>query len=648
MGQKMKKRKRRIKPKELARYSVAFALRRMSAELQSDVLSDGTVAKQAGIEVSNPIELPEGIILDRASLFSAFQRAADGEAISEIEDSSGVEHKMAIEVKDHAGFIRFGAHRIVFPHAALLSANIERRRSAAVAILKSHTLVASARARFEAIARKSDFGEADFITARRILAGAPESFAATLQEVAKKGTLSQTDFLPSDDAHWENITAKRQTSESLADFIAHELADERCARLGQDLNTFVDFVSLTFSGPELVPLETMRQVQSDPLLAALQRMPGYCDPFALAGAFDICVDRALSDARFKELGDTILKRLLNHPKRLRGELATFATTFVIAGAYLAKHEVLRKQPVFWRRLAAASHASLVSRILGGGRDDDRSLLTWAMGLSGKTFYLSVLNDAHDAPRWRPDWISPDFLAADLYGRLLGSCQRLGDAAPTSWRKKLEDSESSMVSEVPPMAHMFPAIAQGWKAPPIDMPPADTPIGEMFTELAQEPTVEKFLKFIQLTYTFGFPVEARESALLVVQLLRTELATTPVDCAQAALDLAAFIAARNHDRELADAVAVVALERLAATPNVDRLLPTATVILECAAADADRKEAFVVLARRLENLAFVAAPDALPEVLDILRILQSINENLAPLLGRGVATARLGLPTVARI
>ena len=54
----------------------------------------------------------------------------------------------------------------------------------------------------------------------------------------------------------------------------------------------------------------------------------------------------------------------------------------------------------------------------------------------------------------------------------------------------------------------------------------------------------------------------------------------------------------------------------------------------------------MLARLLKNLTFVIAPGTSPETLDILRILQRQNEDLAPMLGRAIATARLGLPRVS--
>ncbi|NOJ41055.1 hypothetical protein [Bradyrhizobium australiense] len=634
-----------LSSEELARYKVVFALRRVGPEMQSDVLADGTVVARTGISVSNPIKLPEGIVLDRDTLFSAFQKAAAGEPQSEMRDIDGVKRDVEIIMDDRAAYLTYGTHRIAFPHAALLSTKPERRQRAMSAILKCCTLTAQARAQLQAIISKVDYSQADFFEARTILAGAPESFATSLREAADKGKLGKIDLLPSEIEHWENLTARRLTSELLVDFIQNELADERASRLAHPMDA-IDVISLTFGGPELVPLEVMRQFGADELLAALRHLLQFKDPFAMAGAFDICADRAASDVRFVNVGDEILDRLVGDRQRLHGELTTFAAAFVIASAYLAEHQVLQRQPAFWRRLAAASHAALVTRVLGGNSNEEASLLSWATRISGKTFYLSVLNDADVEPRWRPDWISPNFVAADIYGRLLASLQRLGDNGPESWRRKLEEAKDSIMSDVPAMAPNFPALTQGWRMPSSDPPPADTPLGELFSEFGEQPGVGKFLQFMQLTYTFGFPVQMRESVLKAVQALRSELATILPDHAQAALDLAAFIAARNRDTELAEAVAVLAIERLVRSRDVDRLLPTISALVECAAAFTDRKDALETLARRLENLAFVAPAALLPDVLDAFRILQSINEDLSPLLGRAIATARVGMPRVA--
>lgn len=637
-----KKGKPDLTPEEIARYKVIFALRRVSSEMQSDVLFDGTVARQTGISVSSTIKLPDDLTLDRKTLFTAFQKTADNEPVPEWLDSEGLHRDIRIEMDTESAYLLYGKNRVGFPHAALLSAKLERRQQALAEIVKSCTLTEAEHVKLQAIIDKPDYGQDGFFAARQILAGAPESFATLLREAASKGTLSRTDLLPSQTTHWENLTARRLSSELLSEFAKNELAVQRKAHFAKDLKDAFCIISLTFGDPDLVPVDAMRSFGGEEVSTALRHMLQFTDPLALTGAFDICADRALAEPQFVALGDELLERILGDRKRLQGELTTFATAFVFAMAFLAEHQTLRFQPVFWRRLAAASHASLVTRVLGRGTDDeDNSLLTWAMRISGKTYYLSVMNDLNYEPRWRPDWINPNFVAADIYGRLLVSLGKLGDEAPESWRRKLEDAHPSIVANAPPMAHMFPALLQGWRAPSADLPSANSPVGELFAEFEQNPTVDKFLEFIQLVYTFGHPPVARAPVLKAMESLRSQLATITPTNAQAAIDLAALIAARNRDVELAELVSSVALERLQAGQGGDHLMPTISVLLECAAAVFDRKTALEQLARRLENLVFMVPAASLPEAVDTLRVLQSINTELAPMLGRAIALGRIG-------
>ena len=104
----MKKTELDITPEQLARFKVSFALRRMSPEVQSDVLSDGVIAACAGIALSHPIKLPEDITVDRTTLFSAFQQAADGLSVSEITDTSGVKREVKVEIKGESAFLTYG------------------------------------------------------------------------------------------------------------------------------------------------------------------------------------------------------------------------------------------------------------------------------------------------------------------------------------------------------------------------------------------------------------------------------------------------------------------------------------------------------------------------------------------------------------
>jgi hypothetical protein len=637
-----------IPPEELARLRVTYGLRRLSTAVQNAVLSDGVIAERTGIELSHPIHIPGDITIDRSILFKAFASAADAEPLSPIVDSNGAVRQMKVEIDGDAAVLIYETYRVSFPQAVLLASKIDRRKTAATQIASSLTLTRQAAVRFFDIISKDSFTHDDFFAACNILAGAPEAFAHTLHEVAKKGTFGLSDFLPSEIDHWDNLTAKQLSSQALPDFIVRELAEERAARITQDSSSAIEVLSLTFGTFELVPLEALRNINDDELIRALSRLAELRDPYALAAAIDICADRLSSDARFVALGDTILEALVSEPKRLIGDLATFATAFVIGTAYLAQHERLGAKPVFWRRLAAAAHAALVTRVLGSEDEDEHPLFEWAMRLRGKAFYISVLNDAHIEPRWKPDWISPNFLAADIYGRLNQVTQRLDAATPPSWRKRIEEAKSAIVKDVPPVADAFPSLLQGRRQDPPEMPKHDAPIYGIFAEFVDKPSVETFLMFFQLAQAFGLPVALREPVLAAIQSLRAEIAKTNPVLARGALELGAFVAALNRDTELADAVATVVLERLVSDHDPDRLLSAATILIECAAANESRSDALAALARRLENMAFVSKAENLPEAIEILQILQSINDELASLLGRAIATARLGIPRLAAV
>jgi hypothetical protein len=152
----------------------------------------------------------------------------------------------------------------------------------------------------------------------------------------------------------------------------------------------------------------------------------------------------------------------------------------------------------------------------------------------------------------------------------------------------------LVEEKSIAPHAFPSFLQGGRTKPTEMPPLDAPVGEMFVEFAAKPTFDNFLMFFQFANAFGFPPGARQSVLSAIQALRAEIVTTNPVLVQGALQLAAYVAAGNRDVELA-AVATVALERLGSTLDTERLMCTAVVSLECAAAPENRREALVTLA-----------------------------------------------------
>ena len=63
----------------------------------------------SAFRVRSNFKLPEGIVLDRETLFSAFQKIADGESVQELRDVDGTKRDLKIEMDDQSAFLTFGA-----------------------------------------------------------------------------------------------------------------------------------------------------------------------------------------------------------------------------------------------------------------------------------------------------------------------------------------------------------------------------------------------------------------------------------------------------------------------------------------------------------------------------------------------------------
>jgi hypothetical protein len=637
--------KKKFSPEELARLRAIFAIRRLAPKMQSELLGNLALIARTGIEVSSPIRLPGGSpVIDRNVLFEAFQKAIDEEPAVQITDNVGMPFNCTIEVENESVTVAFDDKRVLFVNAVLLTAKPDRRKATGSVLLSRHTLTRQNKGEFERLIGKTDFTHADFFAATSLLAGSPESFGDELLQQAQTGNLSTQEFVPESPAYWDNLIATRQTSETLNSFLAYELNEERNDRLARDPIAAVETIAASFAAPVLLPNSLFATVADDVMIAGTNNLLQHPDPFGLTGAFDICATRAPLDPRFVSLGDAILERLIADPERLRSECVTYATAFVLATAFLAEHQTLRQQPVFWRRLAAAAHAALVTRILGAASESENSFLSWAMRMKGRTFYLSVLNDALIEPRWKPDWIEPRLLAADVYGRVFASLSRMPlESRPDSWSGKISAAHRALFEGKSNLESMYPALMEGARR--IDKPKPPEPVADLYAKFREDPSVENFVMLTPVVYLFGSEADGNDAILEVLNKLRTEAQPIQPRLAELVMSLAAYIAAQQRNTKLADTVSQIAIERLAGVGDDEGVMHTVATLLECGAATEDREAAIASLAKRLETLAFVAPAAKLAEVSSLLRMLQGINEPLGFQLGRAIATANLGIPRI---
>lgn len=636
----------KMKHPNMSRFKAAFALDRLSARVQSDVLADGSLAARFSFELKHPVRLAADLVFAREELFAAFRVAADnGEApLPAKDDAAGC---VTIS-SDHAATVVFGDRRWRFENAALLASSTTQRERVLEALLSRHSLSPRAIETLRSIVRKHDFGDDDFFQAVTLLASSPESFADRLSSRVEVRQVGKADLLPEDDRHWDHLTAPVLASRNLPEYLANELDEVRRSRFAADPHRAFDLASLGYAATLLVPLDIARRIETDVLHTMIEQGLKHDDHFALIGFFEICADALGRDPRFEGLGERVLQRLFGDMERLKTSCGMFAAGFVLATAHLSEHERLRSRPVFWRRLAAASHASLIVRTCGVTPIKQDELVSWALRLSGTAYFASVLADMHAEPRWRPEWLFPNFLIADCFGRARNAIALLSeDRTPESWTTLLDAARAWIDEQKIGPASTFPAVLEGAPRPPQANLAQSGALTEAYESFFSDLTLDHFLFMAHIVYSFGAPPEMIPSVRKIVEMIRADSRDITNPSLDSAVALAANIAVQLQDAELANDVAELCVEKAATTADRAAVYEHVFRLVECSQADTDTERSKTSLARWLESLSFRIPVELGLDLAEAIAILTRVQPELTSLLSRAAAAARLGaarLPT----
>ncbi len=147
-------------------------------------------------------------------------------------------------------------------------------------------------------------------------------------------------------------------------------------------------------------------------------------------------------------------------------LSLLSFFFILTDAVLIRSKQFDCYPVFYRRLASLSHASLLYRCFcANGVEEDQKLCDWIARNFGQDFYIGNLLDLRTDSRWLPDYAEQTQLRYELFGRLLNAISVIDEAE----RHKYVKTDDEFLSNLPFSIDMFlPGPLEGG-IEPTDMP-----------------------------------------------------------------------------------------------------------------------------------------------------------------------------------
>jgi len=634
---------------QIARLRALFALDKLSPALLSAVLADGDLERKLGLTVTAlPLQLGPESTVAREDLFTAFAALAEGGGsvkLAILDKGQPVEATVSLNAEG-AALVETAHLKVQFAHAALWATDRERRRAVLASELQSHSLAQSSIRQLNALILSDTAPNYEsFRKATEILNASPEIFAAMLAAKISGGQLKEGDLLPEDPSYWDNLTAAWHGSRTLPEFIGNELRAEREARRTANPPLSYAALSVQFTGQELVPHEWLSQWHVDEVIQLVEILRGYEDHISLAAAFEICARQLARDQRFVVLGEQLLDHLFADPEALLARCQRYAAAFMLATVRLALHERTRSLPVFWRRSAAAAHATLVARTLGRGQFGGEELLDWAMERRGEYFILCVYRELGESPRWQPEYLDPDSLMADAFGRVQQALHALPAAeVPRTWQEHIAGiqpwfDERGLAARV-----WLPSPTQGNTVLQDALIPQvlKDHVAQLFAELTAHPTPENLLRLSHATELAGVPAGSGADIRRALEVI-FDKAGPETDLVETVLAVSARMALLSEDAALAEAIAERVLDRALQNPESVRVIEVIVRLLQCAAAEAEKALALDRLANRFERLA-LAWPPGEPQdrLLRCLRKLQHLDEARAPLWGRAVNIAKLAM------
>jgi hypothetical protein len=630
--------KKKKKVPNLQRQRALFALRKLSDELRSDVLAASNISTKFNIPTHRPAELGPGLSLSQDKVLDAFRQVLAGKKVAPILDNTGKAIDAAVSIgANGTGNVQFGDNLFGFAYVGLLSPDPTKRLEFLEAYLQQRSLASVYANELRSKVGKQELNDDEFLAVAQTLVTSQESFIEAVRAHGRE--LTNSDLLPEDDRHWDNLVAPLKNSKTLEEFIGDEMEIERSLQIGNDPVRAIYTTSLSYCAPGLVPIKKYRGVHVDAVLRAVERAAGFPDHFALVGAFEICADWVSRDERFKVAGAKILDQLFGDMDALNESCGFFAAAFTMVLARLAQNKKRRCHPPFWRRVTAGAQASLVVRACGVS--DAGKVFKWALEHFGKPFVFSVLLEGADEARWKPDWLAPKYLVADAFGRVDMAMNNIPPAfRPSEWVERVEKAREWMSKDNIDLLCALPAVGESSrrKQPTMSETMGHQPIFEKF---CANPNFDTLMMCAPGIFIAGAPKEILDPCNTLMAQLHKNSPRWDEGDTQFFIQIIAFVALQAQDVSLANSVAEFCLERVRESPPDGTSLEIICRLLECASANPDAATAMRVLARRLEAIAYLSPASTLADLYDSLRQLQLLNDSLSSGLGKATAAARLG-------
>lgn len=562
---------------KLQRVMGSVIVRAMPNDVRKALYADAQFCSEIGIETVSSFPLGGNVAVESVSLFKAIGAAIDGRKSARIKLPNGKEirAKLGINQRNRA-VIQLGKQSFVFHDADLLAASRARRARALARSLKAYPLLADEAALWRERLAKGPLEKNAFVELMTALERTPEALTAT---VGTTRSLSAEVLVPDDRNYYFRLLAPPPDAlGGIRTYTATKLAEARKYLL--KTNPAVGLRRIAYSNlwQPLIPFDVLGRVGA----AQVATLRDAFDPFSLLFGFELCRARIEDGKSYAALATDFLKALFDDDEVLRRRCQVFTACAVLTTVNLRRTFTESVVPLYWFRLSALTHAGLLTEALRHlARPEE--FYDWARKGYGTQFLWYVLYDRRDAPRWRSEWISPEQVEAELFGRVqcaIGSLPR--DRWPKAWTEIIDKFFARQQARNQTIASHFPGPFDDFGETPVPPPELQKIIDEVEASLEAAATPSEVPRLTGVAYL------SRPTDKIIRELTRL-LSLPPAEVLDGEfLDTCAHIAAAGRSEPLARSVVTQCLRAVRNSSSERIASDFYSSIIEACATHADPK------------------------------------------------------------
>lgn len=412
-------------------YMASHLINSFPCLLRTELLSDTTLLEEIGLGTDAEVSfVHKHITFSRSTLFnairSAFKHIQDEFYLEDVNGNSwSLRHRQG---ERPAFFLSKGDERLLNDSFWPLCDDLDMRF-----------------AFFEAEARHGSLSKDDLECWRGVLATPAvsdnnvsdllldlersPSHIETLLRLEFQGPSNKvTTLVPDNLRYYERLVGKYCGSNNIDEYCKLELKQYFDSRIESGL-TENDFLICIHKSISVVV--SNRLVDEASYQSIVNRAIKTCHPILLISCFEIAI------LKFNGSSTAIIKKLfecISSPKTL-DNLNLFCSMAVFVDGELARLQIFKGLPPFYRRLASFAHSALIVKVaLEEGVTFDK-VEQWASQQRGLYFFCQSFLDLKDEPRWLPMYLTAEQFINELYGRINNVYQEANTSEVIEYLKK---------------------------------------------------------------------------------------------------------------------------------------------------------------------------------------------------------------------